>query len=65
MTKPNNETICELAIYDLDAISGGRLNLADLPGFHPTYRTPSGNPSSPLFGNGSYHDTIDNVDGLP
>jgi len=57
--------IHELNTDELSAVSGGRLNLADLPGFHPTYRTPSGNPSSPLFGNGSYHDRIDNVDGLP
>ena len=57
--------IHELNTDELSAVSGGRLNLADLPGFHPTYRTPGGNPSSPLFGNGSYHDTIDNVDGLP
>ena len=57
--------IHELNTNELSAVSGGRLNLADLPGFHPTYRTASGNPSSPLFGNGSYHDTIDNVDGLP
>jgi bacteriocin-like protein len=57
--------IHELNTNELSAVSGGRLNLADLPGFHPTYRTPGSNPSSPLFGNGSYHDTIDNVDGLP
>jgi bacteriocin-like protein len=60
-----NNDIHELSINELDAVSGGRLNLADLPGFHPTYRTPNGNPSSPLFGNGSYKDTIDNTDGLP
>jgi hypothetical protein len=55
----------ELNFNELDAVSGGRLNLADNPGYHPTYRTPSSNPSSPLLGNGSYKDTIDNVDGLP
>ena len=38
----------ELNIDELDTVAGGRLNLADNPGYHPTYRTPSGNPSSPL-----------------
>jgi bacteriocin-like protein len=58
----------ELSINELDAVSGGRLNLADLPGYHPTYRSPTHNPGapgSPLYGNSSYKDTIDNVDGLP
>ncbi len=55
----------EMNIAELDAVVGGTTNRADSPAYHPTYRTPGGNPSSPLFGNGSYHDTIDNVDGLP
>jgi bacteriocin-like protein len=61
----NNDTH-ELNIDELDTVSGGRLNLGQFAWFHPTYRTPSsGNPSSPLFGNGSFKDTIDNTDGLP
>jgi hypothetical protein len=61
MGKLNND----LSIDELEAVTGGTYNRADSPAYHPTYRTPGGNPSSPLFGNGSYHDTIDNVDGLP
>jgi hypothetical protein len=55
----------ELHLDELDAVCGGTRDLAHDIGFQPTYRTPGGNPSSPLFGNGSYRDTIDNNDNLP
>jgi hypothetical protein len=54
--------IRELNSDELDAVSGGMQNLANLPGFHPAIRV---NPGSPLYGNSSFHDTIDNTDGLP
>ncbi len=55
--------IHELSTDELEAVSGGMSNLANLPGFHTNIRLPDG--SSPLFGNGSFHDTIDNNDNLP
>jgi len=57
----NNDTH-ELNIDELNAVSGGMQNLANLPGFH---RDIQGNNGSPLFGNSSFHDTIDNNDNLP
>jgi hypothetical protein len=56
----------ELNFNELDAVSGGMRNQANDPGFHRTFQTSfSNNNGSPLYGNGSFHDTIDNVDGLP
>ena len=56
----------ELNINELDAVSGGARNQANDIGFHRTFQTSfSNNNGSPLYGNGSFHDTIDNVDGLP
>jgi len=41
-------------------------NQANDPGFHRTFATSFGtNNGSPLYGTGSFHDQIDNVDGLP
>jgi bacteriocin-like protein len=56
----------ELSIDELDTVSGGQLNLGQFAWFHPTYKTSFGNNNgSPLYGNGSFHDTIDNNDNLP
>jgi len=33
MTKFNNE-ICELSVDELEAVSGGRISLANTPGYH-------------------------------
>jgi bacteriocin-like protein len=52
----------ELSIDELEAVSGGTRNLANDPGFHSTIKT-SGD--SPLFGRGSFHDTIDSNPNLP
>ena len=61
-----NNDIHELNFNELDTVSGGVRSQANDIGFHPTYQTSFGNNNgSPLFGNGSFHDTIDNVDGLP
>jgi bacteriocin-like protein len=61
-----NNNIHELNIDELDAVSGGRLNLGQFAWFHPTYQTSFGNNNgSPLYGNGSFHDTIDNNNNLP
>jgi bacteriocin-like protein len=61
-----NNDIHELNIDELDAVSGGRLNLGQFAWFHPTYQTSFGNNNgSPLYGNGSFHDTIDNNNNLP
>lgn len=60
--------IHELNVNEIDAVSGGRINLGQFIWFHPTYRSPTHNPGapgSPLYGNSSFKDTIDNVDGLP
>jgi hypothetical protein len=54
--------ILELSLEDLTAVSGGMRNLANDPGFHLNIGPRNG---SPLYGNGSFHDTIDHVDGLP
>ena len=65
MTKLNNE-VHELNIDELDAVSGGMRNQANDPGFHRTFATSFGpNNGSPLYGNGSFHDTIDNNHHLP
>jgi hypothetical protein len=64
MTKLNNETR-ELNIDELDAVNGGMQNPANFPGFRYIGHVFGMNPSTPLSGNGSFHDTIDNVDGLP
>jgi|HubBroStandDraft_5_1064220.scaffolds.fasta_scaffold276074_1 hypothetical protein len=56
----------ELNLGDLEAVSGGMRNQANDPGFHRTFATSFGtNNGSPLYGTGSFHDQIDNVDGLP
>jgi hypothetical protein len=56
----------ELSNDELHAVSGGMRNLANDPGFHRTFQTSFGNNNgSPLYGNGSFHDTIDNEDNLP
>jgi hypothetical protein len=61
-----NNDIHELNFNELDAVSGGMRNLAYDPGFHQTFATSfSNNNGSPLYGTGSFHDTIDNVNGLP
>ena len=59
--------INELGFDELEAVCGGARNLANDPGFHPTYQTSWSNngSSSPLFGNSSFKDTIDNNDNLP
>ena len=61
-----NNDIHELNFSELKTVSGGMRNLANDPGFHPNIKTPDNTPGgSPLFGNGSYHDTIDLNDNLP
>ena len=56
----------ELNIDELYTVSGGMLNLGQFAWFHPTYQTSFGNNNgSPLYGNGSFHDTIDTNDNLP
>jgi bacteriocin-like protein len=58
--------IQELSINELETVSGGARNQANDPGFHRTFATSFGqNNGSPLYGNGSFHDTIDNNDNLP
>jgi bacteriocin-like protein len=53
----------ELSIDELEAVSGGMQNLKNLAGFRTDIKYPDG--SSPLYGNGSFHDTIDLNDNLP
>ena len=53
----------KLSIDELEAVSGGMQNLQNLPGFRTDIKYPDG--SSPLYGNGSFRDTIDNNDNLP
>jgi hypothetical protein len=66
MTKFNNEMVSQLSLDDLSAVSGGTRNQANDPGFHRTFATSFGpNNGSPLYGNGSFHDTIDNNENLP
>jgi Tfp pilus assembly protein FimT len=61
-----NNLTNELSLGDLEAVSGGMRNQANDPGFHQTFATSFGtNNGSPLYGTGSFHDQIDNVDGLP
>jgi hypothetical protein len=61
-----NNLTSELSLGDLEAVSGGMRNQANDPGFHRTFATSFGtNNGSPLYGTGSFHDQIDNVDGLP
>jgi len=56
----------ELSIDELEAVSGGTRNLANDPGFHSTIKTRDNSPGgSPLFGNSSFHDTIDSNPNLP
>ena len=56
----------QLSLEGLEAVSGGMRNQANDPGFHRTFATSFGpNNGSPLYGNSSFHDTIDHVDGLP
>jgi hypothetical protein len=56
----------ELSIEALETVSGGMRNRANDPGFHFPYATSGGpNNGSPLYGNGSFHDTIDSNDNLP
>ena len=58
--------IQELNINELETVSGGARNQANDPGFHRTFATSFGpNNGSPLYGNGSFHDTIDSNDNLP
>jgi bacteriocin-like protein len=58
--------IHELSISELETVSGGARNQANDVGFHRTFATSFGsNNGSPLYGNGSFHDTIDNEDNLP
>ena len=58
--------ISELKIEELETVSGGMRNQANDPGFHRTFATSFGpNNGSPLYGNGSFHDTIDNENNLP
>jgi hypothetical protein len=52
----------ELGIDELEAVNGGMRSQANDPGFHLNILTTNG---SPLYGNSSFHDTIDNNDNLP
>jgi hypothetical protein len=60
--------IRELSINELDDVCGGRINTAAGPPYFPvgpnpaTFQVPNG---SPLYGNSSFHDTIDNNNNLP
>ena len=64
MTNLNDDTR-ELSINELDAVNGGARNQSNDIGFHRTFQTSfSSNNGSPLYGNSSFHDTIDNTDNL-
>ena len=56
-----SETI-QLCDKSLDDVCGGRINLANSPAFHSTIMQIN---DSPLYGVGSFKDTIDNNDNLP
>lgn len=53
----------ELTDGELEAVNGGMHNRANDPGF-PSFIFEPRN-GSPLYGNGSFRDTIDNNDNLP
>jgi hypothetical protein len=61
MTTQPSEKI-QLCDEVLDQVSGGRYNLANLPGFRSTTMQLN---DSPLYGVGSMKDTIDNNPNLP
>jgi len=54
----------QLCEEELDCACGGMTDLENNPGFHTIWQIKI-NPNSPLYGNISFHDTIDNDDNLP
>jgi hypothetical protein len=57
-----NSDILELSLEDLTAVNGGTRNRANDPGFHLNIGPRN---DSPLYGRGSFHDTIDTDPNLP